>query len=70
MWSMPVTRAWSAAWTPTAAGPMPARWALIAVVAACAVLAACFLTEPKPAEPALPEGLSLSEYRNTKATCG
>lgn len=40
----------------------PARWALIAVVAACAVLAVCFLTEPKPAEPALPEGLSLSEY--------
>ena len=40
----------------------PARWALIVVVAACAVLAACFLTEPKPAEPALPEGLSLSEY--------
>ena len=32
------------------------------VVAACAVLAVCFLTEPKPAEPALPEGLSLSEY--------
>lgn len=30
--------------------------------AACAVLAVCFLTEPKPAEPALPEGLSLSEY--------
>lgn len=29
--------------------------------AACAVLAVCFLTEPKPAEPALPEGLSLSE---------
>lgn len=42
-----------------AAGPMPARWA---VVAACAVLAVCFLPEPKPAEPALPEGLSLSEY--------
>lgn len=40
----------------------PARWALIVVVAACAVLAVCFLTEPKPAEPALPEGLSLSEY--------
>ena len=30
--------------------------------AACAVLAVCFLTEPKPTEPALPEGLSLSEY--------
>lgn len=30
------------------------------VVAACAVLAVCFLTEPKPAEPALPEGLSFN----------
>lgn len=42
----------------------PALWALMAAAAACAVLAACFLTEPapEPAAPALPEGLSLSDH--------